>query len=177
MAGMATAAQAPAATDQRRLVELGRIGAPHGVRGWVRIFSDTEPPENILRYRPWLVDGVETEVIEGHRHGKALVARLAGCEDREAAAALTGRRIAVYREQLPAPRADEFYWIDLEGLNVQTLAGADLGRVSHLFPTGANDVLVVEGERERLLPFIWEQVVKDVDFERRRILVDWDPDF
>lgn len=174
---MAPSVPAPASASERRPVELGRIGAPHGVLGWVRVSSDTEPPENILRYRPWLVDGVETDVVEGRRQGKAIVARLAGCSDRDAAAELTGRRIAVYRDQLPPPKADEFYWIDLEGLDVQTLAGVDLGRVSHLFPTGANDVLVVEGERERLLPFIWGQVIKDVDFARGRILVDWDPEF
>lgn len=160
-----------------QLIELGRIGAPHGVRGWLRVFSDTDPPENILRYRPWLLDGEPHELIAGHPQGKALVARLAGCEDRDAASAFTGRRIAVYRDRLPPPKADEFYWIDLEGLAVQTEAGVDLGRVSHLFPTGANDVLVVQGERERLLPFVWGQVIKDVDFELRRILVEWDPEF
>jgi len=175
--GVAPRAQAPAGAGERRRVELGRIGAPHGVLGWVRVFSDTEPPENILRYRPWLVDDVEAVVLEGRRQGKAVIARLKGCEDRDAAAALSGRRIAVYRDQLPPPRADEFYWVDLEGLDVETLAGLRLGQVSHLFATGANDVLVVQGERERLLPFVWEQVVKDVDFGGRRILVDWDPDF
>lgn len=165
------------ADEAARRVDVGRIGAPHGVRGWVRVISDTDPPENILRYRPWLLDEQPTRVIEGRRHGKALIARLAGCEDRDAAAALTGQRIAVRRDQLPPPRADEFYWIDLEGLAVETLGGVGLGQVSHLLSTGANDVLVVEGERERLLPFVWDQVVKDVDFDRHRILVDWDPDF
>jgi 16S rRNA processing protein RimM len=171
-----TSADAATRRECRR-VALGRIGAPHGVRGWVRIFSDTEPPENILRYRPWLVDDRETQVIEGRRHGKALIALLVGCEDRDAAAALAGRRIMVYRDQLPPPRSDEFYWIDLEGLAVQTSSGVELGRVSHLFATGANDVLVVQGERERLLPFVWGQVVRDVDFGAGRILVDWDADF
>ncbi len=174
---MVLSAPAPTRTSEPRRVALGRIGAPHGVRGWVRVISDTEPPENILRYRPWLVDEVETDVIEGRRHGNALIARLSGCEHRDAAATLTGRPIAIYRDQLPPPEADEFYWADLEGLKVQTLSGAELGRVSHLFPTGANEVLVVRGEGERLLPFVWGQVVKDVDFAQRRILVDWDPDF
>ena len=158
-------------------IELGRIGAPHGVRGWVRVFSDTDPPENILAYRPWLVGETEMDLVDGQRSGKALIARLVGCDDRDAAAALTGKSIAVHRRQLPPPRADEFYWVDLEGLAVQTLEGVELGRVSHLLPTGANDVLVVQGERERLVPFVWEQVVRDVDFAQGRILVDWDPDF
>lgn len=171
------ASDAEPAPDARRRVELGRIGAPHGVRGWVRVISDTDPPENILRYRPWLVGDKATRVAEGRRHGRTLIARLEGCEARDDAEALTGRPIAVYRDQLPPPRADEFYWVDLQGLGVQTLAGDDLGQVSRLFPTGANDVLVVQGERERLLPFIWDQVIKEVDFDRRRILVDWDPAF
>ncbi|NBC13570.1 MAG: 16S rRNA processing protein RimM [Gammaproteobacteria bacterium] len=158
-------------------VELGRIGAPHGVRGWVRVVSDTDPPDNILAYRPWLVGDTEMDPVEGQRSGKALIARLGGCDDRDAAAALVGKPIAVHRRQLPPPRADELYWVDLEGLAVRTLDGVELGRVSHLLPTGANDVLVVQGERERLLPFVWDQVVRDVDFGQGLILVDWDPDF
>jgi len=164
-------------TAGHRRIALGRIGSPHGVRGWLRVFSDTAPPENILAYQPWLVGGREVAVVAGHRHGKALIAQLAGCDDRDAAEALKGQTIAVRREQLPPPRADEFYWVDLEGLAVCTCDGVRLGRVSHLLATGANDVLVVQGERERLLPFVWEQVIRDVDFARDRILVDWDPDF
>jgi 16S rRNA processing protein RimM len=162
--------------DARR-IPVGRIGAPHGVRGWVRIHSDTEPPENILGYRPWLVDGIAMAVVEGRRHGKALIAKLEGCDDRDSAAALSGRPIAVRRDQLPPAAADELYWADLEGLSVRTVDGRDLGRVSHLFPTGANDVMVVQGERERLVPFVWGQVVKDIDFGCGQILVDWDPSF
>jgi 16S rRNA processing protein RimM len=156
---------------------LGRIGAPHGVRGLVRIHSDTSPPENIFRYQPWLVVDVEMAVLDGQRHGNTLIARLAGCNDRDAAAAMTGRAIAVYRHQLPPPRPGEFYWADLEGLAVQTAQGTALGIVSHLFPTGANDVMVIAGDRERLVPFVWEEVVLDVDFDQRMIVVDWDPEF
>ncbi|MGB5832227.1 MAG: ribosome maturation factor RimM, partial [Thiohalocapsa sp.] len=116
-------------------------------------------------------------LLEGRTHGKGLVVRLEGCEDRDQAAVLTGQTIAVYRGQLPPPRPDEFYWADLEGLSVTTLEGETLGCVSHLFATGANDVLVVEGDRERLLPFLWDDVVKDVDFCGGMIRVDWDPDF
>lgn len=150
-----------------------------GVKGWVKVFSETDPREGILRYSPWLVgpEARPQRVAEGKVHGKGVVARLDGCEDREQAALLVGREIAVRRDQLPPPRADEFYWIDLEGLAVMTEQGVDLGHVSHLFSTGANDVLVVHGERERLLPFVWDEVIKDVDFEQGLIRVDWDPDF
>lgn len=156
---------------------LGRIAGIYGVRGWVRVFSDTEPRDNIFRYAKWLLNGVPHRLLEGRKHGKGLVARLEGCADRDQAAALVGQAILIYRDQLPAPRPDEFYWADLEGLSVETMNGEPLGCVSHLFSTGANDVLVIKGERERLIPFAWDNVVKDVDFTAGMIRVDWDPDF
>jgi 16S rRNA processing protein RimM len=160
-----------------RLIVLGRIAGLYGVRGWVRVFSETEPRENILRYSPWLLEGVTHVVGEGRRHGKGLVVRLTGCNDRDQAATLIGRDICVRRDQLPPARPDEFYWADLEGLQVKTVEGKPLGRVSHLFDTGANDVLVVKADRERLLPFVWDDIVKDVDFASGTITVDWDPEF
>ncbi len=160
-----------------RPIVLGRIAGLYGVRGWVRVFSETDPRENILRYSPWLLEGAAHVVVEGRRHGKGLVVRLEGCEDRDQAAALIGRDICVRRDQLPPARPDEFYWADLEGLDVRTVAGKPLGRVSHLFDTGANDVLVVKGDRERLLPFVWDDIVKDVDLASGTITVDWDPEF
>jgi len=167
-----------------RRVVLGRIVGVYGVRGWVKVRSETDPREGILGYSPWLVGdpGVELEVIEGRRHGKGIIVHLAGCDDRDRAMALMDQEIAVTRDRLPPPTEDEFYWIDLEGLEVWTPAEAGgaavrLGVVDHLFSTGANDVLVVSGERERLLPFIWGEVVRSVDFETGRIEVDWDPDF
>lgn len=165
-------------TDPKPVV-LGRIAGVYGVRGWVKVVSDTDPRDAILRYSPWLVgsEAAVRRVAEGRVHGKGIVARLDGCDDRDQAALLVGREIAVTRDRLPPPRADEFYWIDLEGLSVVTEQGVDLGRVDHLFSTGANDVLVVKGERERLLPFAWGDVVKDVDFTRGCIQVDWDPEF
>jgi 16S rRNA processing protein RimM len=170
------------AQEPPRILVLGHIGAVHGVRGWVRVHSETDPIENVLRYRPWHLRGPglanrTLEPAEGRRHGKALVVRFAGYDDRDKSAVLVGAEIAIPRTQLPPPRADEFYWCDLEGLTVATQAGVDLGRVDHLFATGANDVICVKGERERLLPFVWGDVIKDVDFAGGRILVDWDPDF
>jgi 16S rRNA processing protein RimM len=162
----------------KRLV-LGHIDGVYGVRGWVKVFSETVPREGILRYSPWLLGNSDQprRVAEGRAHSKGVVVRLEGCDDRDQAQALVGQEIAVTRDRLPPAKADEFYWIDLEGLAVETLDGVALGQVSHLFSTGANDVLVVVGERERLLPFTWDAVVRNVDFERRLIQVDWDPDF
>jgi len=162
-----------------RMVVLGHVCGVYGVCGWVKVFSETEPRDNILTYRIWYLGPSRRQryLVEGRRHGKGLVARLEGCEDRDQAARLFGQEIAVRRDQLPPPRPDELYWADLEGLTVETLNGIHLGRVDHLFATAANDVLVVKGDRDRLLPFVWGQVVEDVDFDLGRIRVDWDPDF
>jgi 16S rRNA processing protein RimM len=163
------------------MVPLGRVSGIFGVRGWLRVHSDTEPRDNILSYSPWYLErsaGWEPRrLLDGRRQGKGLVARLQGCDDRDQAAELMGCLIAVPRDRLPALGQDEYYWSDLEGLRVVTADGVDLGQVSHLFATGANDVLVVDGERERLLPYVWDQVILQVDLEAGLIRVDWDPKF
>jgi len=165
-------------TDDRTLV-VGHISGIYGVRGLVKIYSETEPKDAILGYNPWFLgeDAEQRTLIEGRCHGKGLVARIQGCEDREQAAILVGQTIAVSRKQLPPLGEDEFYWTDLEGLTVETLQGAHLGRVHHLFATAGNDVLVVTGERERLIPFIWGDVVTEVNLDSGLMRVDWDPDF
>lgn len=160
---------------------MGRIAAPYGVKGWVRVATFTEAAENLLAYAPWhlKLNGrwQAVELLDGREHGKGLVVQLAGCDDRDAAAALSGTDIGVFRSQLPAPEPDEFYWSDLVGLQVVTTADTLLGVVDHLIETGANDVLVIRGEREHLVPFIRDQVIKSVDLQAGVIRVDWDPDF
>jgi 16S rRNA processing protein RimM len=117
-------------------------------------------------------------VAAGRFQGKHLVLKLEGCDDRDRAEALRGADIALPRDRLPADTAaGEYYWADLQGLLVVTTEGVELGRIDYLFETGANDVMVVAGERERLLPYVWQQVVREVDLERQRMVVDWDPDF
>lgn len=149
------------------------------MRGWVKVFSDTRPRENILDYSPWLVkqrDGwKEVALAEGRVHGRGVIARLEGYSDRDQAQTLMGAEIAIRRSQLPPPKAGEHYWADLEGLRVVNLQGVELGTVSHLFETGANDVLVVTGERERLLPYT-RHVIREVDLTARVLRVDWDPE-
>lgn len=162
-------------------VVLGRVSGLFGVQGWVRVFSHTEPRENIARYNPVFLkrpDGWQAFEIEaGRTHGVGVVLKFAGCNDRDRAAILLQCDIAVRREQLPPPEPGEYYWTDLEGLRVVTLDGVELGTIASLFATGANDVIVVRGERERLLPFVRGQVVVEVDLEQRLLRVDWDPDF
>ena len=122
---------------------------------------------------------VETELTgaRGRDTGKHLVATFPEVTDRDAVEAMRGTEVYVARSALPAPRPDEFYWVDLEGMDVVTAAGQSLGTVSHLFATGANDVLVVRGDRERMIPWVRPDFVVDVDFDANRITVDWDPDF
>ena len=135
----------------RQPVILGRIVGLFGVRGWVKVYSYTEPREAVLDYKDWLLsrDGRWQRVVlaEGKRHGKAVIARLEGIEDRDAAAELTGSDIGVDRDALPAPGDGHYYWADLEGLTVVRKDGTELGKVAYLMATGANDVLVVEVRR------------------------------
>lgn len=165
-----------------RLIALGEIVGVHGIRGWVKVFSHTEPRERILDYGPWLLDagvdgGREAAVLEGARHGRGVIARLQGCDDPERARALIGATISVPRDRLPPPAEGEYYWADLEGLRVVNEAGVELGTVKTLFRTGANDVMVVAGERDRLVPFVQGRYVLDVDFAAGVIRVDWDETF
>ncbi|MCB1868849.1 MAG: ribosome maturation factor RimM [Gammaproteobacteria bacterium] len=162
------------------LVKLGWISGLFGVRGWVKVFSDTSPRTNILNFPCWHLclagEWKEHRLSTGRAQGKGVVALLEGFEDRDQAAALVDAEIAVPRNLLPAIGTDEFYWTDLEGTQVVTLEGVDLGRLESLFSTGSNDVMVVMGERERLIPFI-DGTVIDVDLDLQRVTVDWDPEF
>lgn len=160
---------------------MGRVGAPFGVKGWVKVMPFTESPATLARYRRvWLGhqgEWREVEVEETAVHGAVVVARFAGCGDRDAAARLRGTEVAVPRDALPAAAPGEFYWADLVGLDVVTTGGEPLGKVSEMFSTGANDVMRVgEGKGERLLPFV-ATVVRNVDLAARRIEVAWELDW
>jgi 16S rRNA processing protein RimM len=164
-----------------RTILLGKIVGVFGVQGWVKLHSYTEPHENILRYRPWqLRHGAEALTVDkpvGRVQGKGIVAQLPECADRDRAQRWVGAEIFIDRALLPKAKQDEYYWADLEGLSVRTPDGADLGTVSHLFSTGANDVLVVKGDRERLVPYVRGDVVKEIVLAGGFIVVDWDPEF
>ena len=169
-----------AAGDKRLL--LGKIVGLFGVDGWVKVESYTEPRTQIFKYRPWWLkrpDGeAEIDGAQGRAQGKGLVASLPGISNRDAAAELIGAEIWVRRSALPKAKRGEYYWVDLEGADVVTTEGVVLGKVSHLFATGANDVMVVrDGDRERMIPFVLNKFVHEVDLNAGRITVDWDPDF
>lgn len=165
----------------QQMVVMGKISGIYGVRGWLKVFSHTEPRENILSYSPWYLKDAEqwrsVDVIEGRRQGKNVLAHLKGCDDRDAAAALIETEIAINRDQLPQLPEGEYYWSDLLGMQVETLDGIKLGCIDKLMQTGANDVIVVAGERQRLIPYIKNDVVVNVDLQARRMQVNWDPEF
>lgn len=186
------------------VVPVGTVGRAHGVRGWVRVRSDMEPPEDLLRHDAWLLERAgqwkPAAVRSARAHGNAFVARFDGVEDRDAAAALAGARLALPRDALPALNDGQYYWVDLIGLEVLDEAGEPLGVVREMIETGANDVMVVRsglppsssvslpgstpglnpdlGRRsgpgpDRLIPFLAGDVVREVDLGAGRIRVSW----
>ena len=161
-------------------ISLGRISGLFGVKGWVRVYSYTEPREAVLDYGHWLLrrDGAwqPAEVAEGQRHGKSVIARVDGFDNRDDAATLVGCEIAVPREAFPETEEGRYYWTDLEGLAVERQDGTTLGTVKHMMETGANDVMVIEGNGERLVPFVMGDVVINVDLAAGVITVDWEWD-
>jgi len=164
------------------MILLGRVLGAFGVRGELKIESFTDPKSAIFRYQPWRIrdpQGRERDQPEakGRETAKGVVATFPDVTDRDAAEALRGTELFAPRSALPPPKPGEYYWVDLEGLRVVNLEGADFGTVSHLFSTGANDVLVARGDRERMIPFLQPDFVTSVDFDTGVITVDWDPDF
>lgn len=172
-----TAENPPAEED---LVPMGRISGLYGVKGWVKVFSYTDPREAILDFDRWWLNKSGSwqpvAVSDGRRHGKAVIASLGDCHDRDAAAGLLDVDIAVPRSALPEPAENSFYWADLEGLGVVNTKGETLGRVAYLLETGAHDVMVVQGDTERLIPFVLHDTVREVDLGKGLITVDWDWD-
>ena len=166
--------------EKNELVVMGRVVAPYGVFGWLKIVPDTEEFDSLLDYKTWWIgkdsDWRELAVKEAKIHNDVLVVKLQGIEDRDAAVACKGKQIAVPRASLPKLKSEEYYWSDLIGLAVKNLQHVDFGKITDVFATGANDVIVATGDKERLIPYI-AQVILEVDLEAKTILVDWDAEF
>jgi 16S rRNA processing protein RimM len=162
------------------MVVMGRVVGPFAVKGWIKVQPFTQLPGGLLDYPVWWLgreDGWTPRWLEdGAVHGKSVVAKLERCDEREAAAAMTGLEVAVPRSQLPQSAEGEYYWTDLVGLEVRNLQRQVLGRIVRLLETGANQVLVVTGDRERLIPFV-SAVVVTVDLAQGEMVVDWGLDF
>ena len=162
---------------------IGRFGRPHGIKGLITVVSFTEPRENIVDYTSWhagMSSGNQWQplkVLQTKINNKFILAQIEGYTDRDQVARLTNVEIAVKREQLQALKPDEYYWHDLVGMNVVTREGLALGTVSEVMATGSNDVLIVNGERRNLIPFLLHDVIIDINASQRLITVDWDVDF
>lgn len=174
--------------DVEKDIILGKVGAVYGIKGWLKIHSFTDDNEAILDYFPWslkLGNNVRSvDITDWRRHNNGLIVKVGGIDDRDEAQALVGSEILTSADSLPELPEGEFYWRDLMGMAVVTVDGYDLGVVSDMLETGANDVLVVKanrndgfGKKERLIPYLFEQVVKSVNVENKQICVDWDPGF
>jgi 16S rRNA processing protein RimM len=167
-------------TEADNLVIMGRIVAPYGVLGWIKVLPDTESLDSLLSYKTWQVgkgeDWREVKLVSGKVHNDVLVVKLEGINDRDAAFTCKGQQVAIPRSGLPVLDDSEFYWSDLIGLAVKNQEGVDFGNITDVFETGANDVLVVKGEFERLIPFT-EQTVVEVNVDQQTMLVDWGEDY
>ncbi|GAM55205.1 16S rRNA processing protein rimM [Vibrio ishigakensis] len=175
-------------SEQIEKIVVGKLGATYGIRGWLKVHSFTDNAENIFQYSPWFLNQngslVEYKVESWKRHNKGYVCKLEGVDVREDAHLLTNFEISVNAASLPELSEDEFYWRELFGMQVVTTKGYNLGEVTDMLETGSNDVLVVKanlkdafGKKERLIPFLEEQVIINVDRDAQRIEVDWDPGF
>ena len=166
--------------QNKSAVLVGKITGAYGVKGWLKVSSFTEPPENIFGYKPWQLRSRDStrkvELLAGKTHSKGLVVQLDGVDDRDKAERLKGMEIVVERSQLPTPAEGHYYWTDLEGLQVETGDGRQLGYVDHLMEAGAADVMVVTGDERHLIPFVLDDTVLSVDLAAGCIRVNWDAD-
>ena len=161
-------------------VFVGKVSSPHGIKGWLKVISYTDPIENILSYKEWFIinegGSKKTFSIEDSRiQGKKIIVKLDGIEDRDSAEDLKNKEILVSRIDLPKLEENTFYWNDLLDLSVLDKKGKQIGKVDSLFETGSNDVLVIVNEnKERfLVPFIMEEVIRKVDLVKEFISIDW----
>lgn len=159
-------------------VVIGQINGLYGVHGGLKVFSYTSPRERIFSYRPWLLNKnagwTAADIVSHREQGKGLVVFLRGVTDREQAGRLVGAEIAVTREQLPPLPAGEYYWSDLLDMEVIDMQDRILGKVMDIQETGANDVIVVRGDRQHMIPWVTDEIIKRVDIASGRIYVDWD---
>ena len=166
-------------SDSKRVI-LGKLGAPYGVKGWLKVTSYTDPISNILDYADWQLkhqNQWRAAIIE-HRKvlGNGIAIKLKGVDDRDAAQLHTHDLIAINQSALPTVETNEYYWHELLGVTVETDTGVVLGKIIEMKDTGANDVMIIKGDKRHLVPFI-DHVLKSVDIANQKIIVDWDHEF
>lgn len=160
---------------------IGRFGRPHGIKGLVTVHSFTDPRDNILSYSDWHAflnaNWQPVKLLSAHVHNKTIVAQIEGFPERESVALLTNIEIAINKNQLPPLESGEYYWHQLIGMTVINQQGQLFGKVSEVMPTGSNDVLVVQGEKKHLIPYLLDQFIININDNTQTITVDWDMDF
>jgi 16S rRNA processing protein RimM len=158
---------------------IGKIGAPFGIKGWLKIQTFTEYGADILEYSPWYLSSTddkyqEITIEDAKEHGGGLIVKFTGVETPEEARLYTGKTINITRSQLPELAKNEYYWSDLVGLTVINQRGETLGKIIYLIETGSNDVLVVKGEKEIAIPYLPGSVVLNIDLAKQEMQVNWE---
>jgi 16S rRNA processing protein RimM len=156
---------------------IGQVSGCFGVKGWLKVFSYSDPRENITTYKDWIIDGKLYESVQSKKNGKLIVAKLKDIDDKEAAQSFIGKNIEIKQSQLKKLDGQQYYWRDLIGLDVINTQGIKFGKVKNMLETGANDVMIIQAsDRERLIPFILGNTVIKVDIKNGSMLVDWHED-
>ena len=169
--------------DSEEFILVGKISGVFGVKGWMKVFSFTDPRKNILNYSPLYIsrkgEWIEAKIVGGRTQGKGIVMGLLDVSDPDQVLPLIGSELAIKATQLTTTADNEFYWSQLIGLTVVNLNNDVLGQVASLFETGAHDVLSVKDKdkTERLVPFVMDEIVKSVDLDKAIIQVDWEMDY
>lgn len=167
-------------TDSNWII-VGRFGKPHGIKGLITVISFTEPRDNIMHYTDWHVrmngQWQPLKLLHLEMNNKFILAQVEGYQEREDAGRLTNADIAIDRQQLPALQQGDYYWHQLEGMQVVNQEGIALGTIQDIMPTGSNDVLIVVGEKRHLIPYLPGTSIIDINDTTRVMTVDWDADF
>jgi 16S rRNA processing protein RimM len=168
-------------TTAEKYVSIGKFGKTHGLQGYIKVYSNTDPIEKIMDYQPWYIKtGQAWQIIDIDnikQQGTAFVVLIKNINDPETACAYTNKPISIPRSQLPKPANNEYYWTDLEGLTVTNQDGEELGKIDHLMATGSNDVIVIQGKKRHLIPFILNEVIVNIDLANKTMQVKWGSDF
>ena len=168
--------------NKKEKVLLGHVSGLFGVKGWIKVFSYTRPRSQIVTYKTWYLEGAQKNhfpLEDGRPHKEGVIAKLEGINDRDSALSLIDRKIWISESELEPLTDNEYYWYQLIGLDVYDIHNKHLGTVNNLMETGANDVLIVRlnNNTEHLIPYIKEQVVKSINLEEKRLIVDWDTEY